>query len=182
VGAVNDENFKWPNADVPNFQSSVSSIYQCLMDLSARVLSIMAIGLKMEPNSFAFAYEKMGTHLGGAQLRYNYYPMITDPSQIKPGQIRCGEHTDYGGITLLIQDDAGGLEVRDIHVKEYTYGDFVIHQRSLLGSPIRLSKTLKLYGRGLNRWTSLTLDVRDLNLHIRFEGYLEMYFLFNYYL
>ena len=43
--------------------------------------------------------------------------MITDPSQIKPGQIRCGEHTDYGAITLLIQDDVGGLEVRRIHVK-----------------------------------------------------------------
>lgn len=38
---------KWPDADVPNFQSNVSSIYQCLMDLGARVLSIMAIGLKM---------------------------------------------------------------------------------------------------------------------------------------
>ena len=46
--------------------------------------------------------------------------MITDPSQIKPGQIRCGEHTDYGAITLLIQDDVGGLEVRCIHVKEDT--------------------------------------------------------------
>ena len=52
--------------------------------------------------------------------------MITDPSQIKPGQIRCGEHTDYGGITLLIQDDAGGLEVGYIHVKEDTYCDFVL--------------------------------------------------------
>jgi len=38
---------KWPNADVPNFQTIVSSVYQCLMDLGARVLSIMAIGLKM---------------------------------------------------------------------------------------------------------------------------------------
>ena len=53
-----------------------------------------------------------GTSEGGSQLRYNYYPMISDLSKIKPGQIRCGEHTDYGGITLLIQDDVGGLEVR----------------------------------------------------------------------
>ena len=86
---------------------------------------------KQEPNSFAFAYENMGTALGGGQLRYNYYPMITDPSQIKPGQIRCGEHTDYGGITLLIQDDAGGLEVRDIHVKKDTYCDLALHHISL---------------------------------------------------
>jgi isopenicillin N synthase-like dioxygenase len=27
--------------------------------------------------------------------------------------IRCGEHTDYGSMTLLFQDDVGGLEVSD---------------------------------------------------------------------
>lgn len=67
---------------------------------------------KQEPDAFAYAYEKRGSLLGGTQLRCNYYPMITDVSKVKPGQIRCGEHTDYGGIALLIQDNAGGLEVR----------------------------------------------------------------------
>ena len=32
-------------------------------------------------------------------------------SEVKPNQIRCGEHSDYGSITLLFQDDVGGLEV-----------------------------------------------------------------------
>ena len=44
-------------------------------------------------------------------LRLLHYPSISEDSIIKPGQIRCGEHTDYGSITLLFQDDMPGLEV-----------------------------------------------------------------------
>ena len=44
-------------------------------------------------------------------MRYNFYPKIPDMSKVKPGQIRCGEHTDYGAISVLFQDDIGGLEV-----------------------------------------------------------------------
>jgi len=32
-------------------------------------------------------------------------------ADIKPNQIRLGEHTDYGSITLLFQGDIGGLQV-----------------------------------------------------------------------
>jgi len=32
-------------------------------------------------------------------------------ADIKPNQIRLGEHTDYGSITLLFQRDVGGLQV-----------------------------------------------------------------------
>lgn len=35
--------------------------------------------------------------------------MIVDA---KEGQVRCGEHSDYGTLTLLFQDQIGGLEVR----------------------------------------------------------------------
>ena len=88
--------------------------------------------LIQNPDAFAFAGQKTGTSEGGTQLRYNYYPMISDLSKIKPGQIRCGEHTDYGGITLLFQDDVGGMEVRDrkssfdtIRITSYTRNAFI---------------------------------------------------------
>ena len=45
-------------------------------------------------------------------IRYNYYPTITDLNNVKKGQLRCGEHTDWGAFTFVIQDDVGGLEVK----------------------------------------------------------------------
>ena len=44
-------------------------------------------------------------------MRVLYYPPLPPSSEIKPGQIRCGEHVDYGSITLLFQDPNGGLQV-----------------------------------------------------------------------
>ena len=40
---------------------------------------------------------------------YRYSSDIS--TEVKPGQVRCGEHSDYGSVTLLFQDDVGGLEV-----------------------------------------------------------------------
>ncbi|CAH3014092.1 unnamed protein product [Porites evermanni] len=108
---LEDENYTWPNEEVPNFQGTVQTFYEDITSLAARMLSVIAISLDLDPDTFAFAWKKTGTSEGCTQLRYNYYPMISDLSEIKPGQIRAGEHSDYGGITLLLQDDVGGLEV-----------------------------------------------------------------------
>ena len=43
--------------------------------------------------------------------RVLYYPPLPSVGDIKPGQLRCGEHVDYGSITLLFQDPNGGLQV-----------------------------------------------------------------------
>ena len=51
-------------------------------------------------------------------LRLLHYPSIKEESDIKPGQIRCGEHTDYGSITLLFQDEMPGLEVFPLHFEQ----------------------------------------------------------------
>lgn len=53
----------------------------------------------------------MGTKKGMTALRLNYYPKIKGNIEVKQNQIRCGEHTDYGGVSILFQDDCGGLEV-----------------------------------------------------------------------
>jgi isopenicillin N synthase-like dioxygenase len=43
-------------------------------------------------------------------LRYLHYPLIDQKP--KEGQLGAGAHTDYGTVTLLYQDDVGGLEVK----------------------------------------------------------------------
>ena len=44
-------------------------------------------------------------------IRLLYYPPLPPDIEIKPGQLRCGEHVDYGSITLLFREPGGGLQV-----------------------------------------------------------------------
>ena len=45
------------------------------------------------------------------QMHIHNYPAMLPGSVIKPGQLRYGEHTDFGNITLLFADRLGGLQV-----------------------------------------------------------------------
>ncbi len=41
-------------------------------------------------------------------------PVYNFAGDVTPGLTRCGDHCDYGTITLLFQDAIGGLEVKDV--------------------------------------------------------------------
>ena len=60
----------------------------------------------------------IGTSENATALRLLYYPPLPDESTIKSEQVRCGEHSDYGSVTLLFQDSVGGLEVGNATVIE----------------------------------------------------------------
>src|SRR5262249_42776111 len=48
----------------------------------------------------------------GGTLVYNYYPAL-DPANIDRTQWSFSPHTDYGSFTVLLQDQQGGLQVRN---------------------------------------------------------------------
>jgi len=50
--------------------------------------------------------------LNSTNFRTIYYPPLTGLSEtgLADGVVRCGQHADYATITLLMQDEMGGLE------------------------------------------------------------------------
>jgi isopenicillin N synthase-like dioxygenase len=94
----------WP-PEQSGFQQVVTEFYQLgITTIAPTVLRAFAIGLQL-PESFFD--DKHGRN---AFLRLLHYPPLDCIPE--PGQLRAGEHTDYGSITLLLQDAIGGLEVR----------------------------------------------------------------------
>ena len=85
-----------------------------------------------DPQYFVKTCKGLGTKSNCTILRSLYYPA---PVTVKQNQIRCGEHTDYGSITLLFQDKQGGLEV-SVDVVPFSLNHFNT-QRTRLTEPGR---------------------------------------------
>lgn len=102
---------KWPSsADLTSFQQIQTSFFNRCKDLSLRVLTVMARSLDLDPEVFLNAHHLIGTDANGSTLRSLFYPPV-NCDRVKDGQLRCGEHSDYGSITLLFQGSEG-LQVR----------------------------------------------------------------------
>ncbi|XP_071502179.1 uncharacterized protein [Diadema antillarum] len=109
-------NKMFPDKDVPEFRRAVTDLFEAVIPLHQRILEVMAMGLGLDRHYLTERHKYMGTAKNTATLRTLYYPPLTNV-EVKKDQVRCGEHSDYGGITLLFQDTQAGLEVRNIHDK-----------------------------------------------------------------
>ena len=85
--------------------ASIATFYDSCTELANTILQAFALALELPENYFTTRHNQQNH-----TLRLLHYPPLQTPP--KPEQVRAGEHSDYGSITLLFQDDIGGLEVQ----------------------------------------------------------------------
>jgi isopenicillin N synthase-like dioxygenase len=93
----------WPG-DLPAFQRDLSAYYNAIAVCGADLLSVVALSLGQGPDFFVDKYTK-------PLQRTNIIHYPPHPPQSPDDQFGGAAHTDYGCITLLWQDQNGGLEV-----------------------------------------------------------------------
>ncbi|WP_117214811.1 isopenicillin N synthase family dioxygenase [Allorhizocola rhizosphaerae] len=94
----------FPDEAVPEMRSAVLSYMDAVAAVAQRVMRGVAVGLGRDAEYFATGWTADPTIL----FRIFHYPP-QPPSYDGWG---VGEHTDYGLLTLLLQDSSGGLQVR----------------------------------------------------------------------
>lgn len=102
AGSVMHGPNRWPEG--PAFRAALEDYYAAMTGLTDRLLGAFARALDLEPGHFRPFFRKPLT-----QLRLLHYPP-QPPDEDAQG---VEAHTDTGAFTILLQDDIGGLEVRN---------------------------------------------------------------------
>lgn len=96
---------QWPESPT-DFRKASENYFEAMTAFGARLMTGMALSLDLPRDYFkAFTTDPLCT------LRMLHYP--PQRPNAEPDEKGCGAHTDFGGLTLLWQDEVGGLEVLD---------------------------------------------------------------------
>ena len=95
----------WP-AVPAEFERAATTYYRTMSELILFLMRLAALALGVRETFFD---DKVDRSIG--TMRLNWYPAQAVPP--RPGQLRAGAHTDYGGFTILSGEDVpGGLQVK----------------------------------------------------------------------
>ncbi|KAK8397445.1 hypothetical protein O3P69_004888 [Scylla paramamosain] len=104
----------FPDQELATLRPAARTLFEKCSVLTFRILTAMAIALGLERSYFVKRHEGLAGTKNSSCMRLLYYPALPDGEGADEGEVtRCGAHTDYGTVTLLFQDAAGGLEVKE---------------------------------------------------------------------
>jgi len=95
---------RWP--DLPGFEAALSDYYKGSFEVGMRILEGFALYLGREPDFFSKHFTRPI-----ADMVINHYFAYGRAIEVGGSEIGSGAHTDHGIITILWQDNSGGLEV-----------------------------------------------------------------------
>lgn len=106
----------WPDdAMLPGFRAFCEDYFGRARHIAGALMSMFATLAGLPEDHFEpVLRDPMAT------LRMIHYP--PQPGEVVANQIGCGAHTDWGAVTILMQDDTGGLEVQAAS-GEWLYAD-----------------------------------------------------------
>ncbi|KAF0921971.1 hypothetical protein E2562_020657 [Oryza meyeriana var. granulata] len=93
---------KWPD-DLPAFREALEEYGEAVEDLAFKLLELIARSLGLKPDRLHGFFKAQTTF-----IRLNHYPPCPSPDLA----LGVGRHKDAGALTVLYQDDVGGLDVR----------------------------------------------------------------------
>ncbi|KAI0469732.1 citrinin biosynthesis oxygenase CtnA [Xylariaceae sp. FL0804] len=113
----------WPPAELlsaKDFKEPMEAYYMAMSRPRDTVLDLVAATLPYGPHIF----DKMRANDPVCPLRLLHYPSTTAAARAASGekqkrQLGSSAHTDFGAITLLLQDEHAGLEVLDSETGEW---------------------------------------------------------------
>ncbi len=121
----------WPSN---KYRDIAAELFRCSLTDANTVMEAFAEALDLPLDFFRKC------HTGEViTLRYLHYPL--NSQEPKEGQLGAGIHTDYGTVTLLYQDDVGGLEVKG--------ADGTWHQATYIPDTVIINT-----GDLMSRWTN----------------------------
>ncbi|KAK1758883.1 Clavaminate synthase-like protein [Echria macrotheca] len=122
IGSEHDDqqqNIWLPDDVLPEFRRSMTALYERLADVAGTILVAFGAGLGCDEDAqVALMQLSSRRH---SQLRLLHYPPITKHKLQTEMFARLPAHTDWGTFTILLQNNQGGLELRDPHSGEFLH-------------------------------------------------------------
>lgn len=119
---------QWPQSPA-EFRAVWQEYTNAMEGLATRLIRLFALALGLDQDFFD---DKIDNDMSTIAANY-YYPLTAPPL---PGQLRKGPHTDWGNLTILYQDEIGGLQVEQAghgwREVTPTRGSFVINIGDLM--------------------------------------------------